>query len=113
MVANTLIEIAEAAKLFYLPAPELTPEQKTENISENIIPALKDLINAITAADPVKEAYAAAFKQILAKHQIKMPALAMPVRYAMFATTQTPAIDSVLVVLGKDEVVKRLSKVIQ
>jgi len=111
--ANTLIEIAEAAKLFYLPAPELTPEQKRENISEDIIPALKDLIDAITAADPVKEAYAAAFKQVLAKHQIKMPALAMPVRYALFATTQTPAIDSVLVVLGKDEAVKRLSKVIQ
>jgi glutamyl-tRNA synthetase len=97
----------------YLPAPDLTPEQKKENISEAIIPALKDLIDTIAIAEPTKEAYAAAFKQVLAKHQIKMPALAMPVRYALFATTQTPAIDSVLVVLGKDEVVKRLSKAIQ
>jgi len=111
--ANTLIEIAEGSKLFYLPAPDLTPEQKKENISEAVIPAIKDLIDAITVVEPSKEAYAAAFKQVLAKHQIKMPALAMPVRYALFATTQTPAIDSVLVVLGKDEAVKRLSKAIQ
>ena len=111
--ANTLIEIAEGAKLFYLPAPNLSPDQIKENITEAVIPALKDLIEAISAAEPTKEAYAAVFKQVLAKYQFKMPALAMPVRYALFATTQTPAIDSVLVVLGKEEAVNRLSKVIQ
>jgi glutamyl-tRNA synthetase len=111
--ANTLIEIAEGAKLFYLPAPNLNPDQIKENISQSVIPALRDLTKAISEAEPTKEAYAAAFKQVLAQHQIKMPALAMPVRYALFATTQTPAIDSVLVVLGKEEAVKRLSKVIQ
>jgi len=71
-----------------------------------------DLIKAIEVAEPKKEAYGAAFKQVLAQHQLKMPALAMPVRYALFATTQTPAIDSVLVVLGKEEVLKRLSKAV-
>jgi glutamyl-tRNA synthetase len=111
--ANTLIEIAEGAKLFYLPAPHLSPDQIKENIAAAIIPALKDLIDAIASAEPSKDGYAAAFKEVLAKHQLKMPALAMPVRYALFATTQTPAIDSVLVVLGKEEAIKRLSKVIQ
>ena len=111
--ANTLIEIAEGAKLFYLPAPNLNADQINEFIPEAIVPALKELTEAISLAEHSKEAYAAVFKQILAKHQIKMPALAMPVRYALFATTQTPAIDSVLVVLGKEEAVKRLSKVIQ
>jgi len=41
-----------------------------------------------------------------------MPALAMPVRYALFATTQTPAIDAVLVILGKTETLKRLRGVL-
>jgi glutamyl-tRNA synthetase len=108
--ANTLIEIAEGAKLFYLPAPVFTANQLDINIPEAIRPALIDLIKAIETSEPTKEAYAAAFKQVLAQHQLKMPALAMPVRYALFATTQTPAIDSVLVVLGKDEALKRLSK---
>jgi glutamyl-tRNA synthetase len=110
--ANTLIEIAEGAKLFYLPAPTHSAEQIAANIPPEIIPALQDLIAAINNAEHTKAAYSAAFKEVLAKHQIKMPALAMPVRYALFATTQTPAIDSVLVVLGKDEAVQRLSKVV-
>jgi len=110
--ANTLIEIAEGAKLFYLPAPAHNPEQLAENIPSTVKPALLDLIKAIEVAEPKKEAYGAAFKQVLAQHQLKMPALAMPVRYALFATTQTPAIDSVLVVLGKEEVLKRLSKAV-
>jgi len=109
--ANTLIEIAEGAKLFYSPAPELTAAQIAENIPNAIKPVIQDLIVAIEQADASKEAYSAAFKQVLAKHQLKMPALAMPVRYALFATTQTPAIDSVLVVLGKEESLKRLAKV--
>jgi glutamyl-tRNA synthetase len=110
--ANTLIEIAEGSKLFYLPAPQLTAEQIAANIPEAIVPALKDLIEAIKVAEPNKDSYSAAFKEVLAKHQLKMPALAMPVRYGLFATTQTPAIDAVLVVLGKDEVINRLSKLI-
>jgi glutamyl-tRNA synthetase len=110
--ANTLIEIAEGSTLFYLPAPVHNAEQIAANIPAEIVPALKDLIEAIKNAEHTKVAYSAAFKEVLAKHQIKMPALAMPVRYALFATTQTPAIDSVLVVLGKDEVTKRLSKVV-
>jgi glutamyl-tRNA synthetase len=111
--ANTLLEIAEGAKLFYLPAPNHLPEQVAENIPEAIVPALKDLIKILGTTEPTKEAYSAAFKQILTQHQIKMPALAMPVRYALFASTQTPAIDSVLVVLGKEEAIKRLSKVVR
>lgn len=110
--ANTLIEIAEAAKLFYLPPPQLTPENIAQNIPQSILPAFADLIVALKAAEPSKEGYGQAFKQVLAQHQIKMPALAMPVRYALFATTQTPAIDSVLLVMGKEAVIERLSKIV-
>ena len=95
-----------------MPAPQLNAQQISENIPAAVVPALKDLIAAIENAQPSKEGYSAAFKQVLANHQLKMPALAMPVRYALFATTQTPAIESVLVVLGKEEAVNRLSKVV-
>jgi glutamyl-tRNA synthetase len=111
--ANTLIEIAEGAKLFYLPAPNHSVAEIEQNIPSAIVPAIKDLIEALQHSEPSKEAYSAIFKEVLAKHSIKMPALAMPVRYALFATTQTPAIDSVLVVLGRDEALNRLSKVVQ
>uniref|UniRef100_UPI0040470E97 glutamate--tRNA ligase n=1 Tax=Polynucleobacter sp. TaxID=2029855 RepID=UPI0040470E97 len=110
--ANTLIEIAEGAKLFYLPAPTQTPELIAANIPQAIIPAIKDLLIALQDCEANKGGYSAAFKQVLSQHQLKMPALAMPVRYALFATTQTPAIDAVLVVLGKEEAIRRLSAVV-
>jgi glutamyl-tRNA synthetase len=48
-------------------------------------------------------------KELLTKHALKMPALAMPVRHLMFATTQTPAIDAMMAIIGKEEVIRRLS----
>lgn len=110
--ANTLVEIAQGATMFYAAAPthaQAVDELKA-NVTEAILPALKDFIDAFSACDGTKPAIAAAFKEVLAKHGIKMPALAMPVRYLMFATTQTPAIDAVLSIMGKEEVVKRLKE---
>ncbi len=111
--ANTLIEIAQGAKLFYMSAPQhdlQSPEFKT-NVSETIIPAIKEFTESLKNTDGTKESIAAAMKEILTKHGIKMPALAMPIRYLMFATTQTPAIDAMISIIGIEEVIKRLSKV--
>ena len=110
--ANTLIEIADGAKLFYLPPPDFSKEEIDANISTSARAAIADLIVAIEGGDGSKEGYSAAFKAVLAQHQMKMPALAMPVRYALFATTQTPAIDAVLVILGKEETLRRLKNVL-
>jgi glutamyl-tRNA synthetase len=107
-----LLEIADGAKLFYLPAPAFSQQEIDANIPANIRPALADLILAIEACDGSKEGFSSAFKTALAKHELKMPALAMPVRYALFATTQTPAIDAVLVILGKAETLQRLRRVL-
>jgi glutamyl-tRNA synthetase len=109
--ANTLIEIAQGATLFYAEAPNhsATPkDQFNEKVSDAIKPALNDFIEALEKSGGTKEEVAAIFKEILAKHGIKMPALAMPVRYLMFGTTQTPAIDAVISILGIQEVTKRL-----
>ena len=110
--ANTLIEIAQGVKLFYAQAPRHheNKEQFAATVTEVIQPVLQDFIAAVEACDGTKAAYALAFKEVLAKHGMKMPALAMPVRYLMFATTQTPAIDAVLAIMGKEEVLKRLKE---
>jgi len=109
--ANTLIEIAQGATLFYAEAPNhaLTPrDQFEEKVPQAILPALDDFIDLLQKSDGSKERIAAIFKEVLATHGLKMPALAMPVRYLMFATTQTPAIDAVIAILGISEVVGRL-----
>ena len=110
--ANTLLEIADGAKLFYAPAPQHSAEQIAAHIPAAIKPALNDLKRAIEGCEASKEAYAAVIKAILVEHQIKMPALAMPLRFALFATTQTPAIDAVMALMGWEACTERLNLVL-
>ena len=110
--ANTLLEIVEGAKLFYQERPQLSTQQIQENIPENVRPAITEFREALKSQEAQsKEQVAAVLKTILTKHNLKMPALAMPIRYALFATTQTPALDAVIATLGKEEVIERLAKI--
>jgi glutamyl-tRNA synthetase len=110
--ANTLLEIVEGAKLFYQERPQLSEQQIQENIPENVRPAITEFREALkTQEAQSKEQVGALLKTILTQHNLKMPALAMPIRYALFATTQTPALDAVIAVLGKEEVIERLAKI--
>jgi glutamyl-tRNA synthetase len=106
--ANTLIELAEGARLFYMDRPNHSAADRQANIPASVHPIIIDLIAELEAGDGSKAAVSAAFKAVLAKHGLKMPALAMPVRYAMFATTQTPAIDAVISLIGIEETKQRL-----
>lgn len=109
--SNTLVELAQSAKLFYM-APPLHQTQSKEYrdlITDAIKPAIRDLVQALKVSDGSKESIGIAMKVVLSQHGLKMPALAMPVRYLLFSTTQTPAIDAVMAILGVDEVVQRLN----
>lgn len=109
--SNTLVELAQAAKLFYM-APPLHQTQSKEYqdlITDAIKPAIRDLVQALKISDGSKESIGFAMKTVLSQYGLKMPALAMPVRYLLFSTTQTPAIDAVIFILGVDEVVQRLN----
>jgi glutamyl-tRNA synthetase len=110
--ANTLLEIVEGAKLFYQERPQLSTQQIQENIPENVRPAITEFREALKSQETQsKEQVAAVLKAVLTNHNLKMPALAMPIRYALFATTQTPALDAVIATLGKEEVIERLAKI--
>ncbi len=106
--ANTLIEIAEGAKLFYMDVPQHLAADLEANVPSAVRPAIEDFMVELTQGDGSKAAVSAAFKVVLAKHGLKMPSLAMPIRYAMFATTQTPALDAVISLIGIEETKQRL-----
>ena len=56
-----------------------------------------------------REAIAAALKGVLKQHGLKMPQLAMPVRLMVTGREQTPAVDAVLALLGREIVLQRLA----
>ena len=54
-----------------------------------------------------KGSIAAAIKEVLAAHGLKMPALAMPVRVLVMGTPQTPSLDAVLALMTRETVLAR------
>ncbi|WP_039785026.1 glutamate--tRNA ligase [Herbaspirillum huttiense] len=105
--ANTVNEIAAAALMFYRqPAPDAA--LVAQHITEAIKPALADFAQRVATVEWSKEAIAPMIKEVLAAHGIKMPQLAMPLRLIVAGQLQTPAIDAVLELFGRDVVLARL-----
>ena len=109
--ANTLEEIAETAMLFYRGEPVIDPVLEQEHLNDETWPAIAALRAALEGlATWDKAAISAAFKAVLAERGWKMPRLAMPVRLLVTGQLQTPAIDAVLELLGRDIVLRRLTQ---
>ena len=107
--ATSILHLAEAATLFYgdgMPDPALLAEHLTETSA----PALRMLqAKFIELAVWDKAGLSAAMKAVLAASGLKMPQLAMPVRVLVLGRVQTPAIDAVLELLGRETVLARLA----
>ena len=106
--ANTLHDIAKAALLFYAGArPDLA--LVAQHVTDAIKPAVATLREKLAACPWERPAISAAIKETLAAHGIKMPQLAMPVRVLVAGTAQTPSLDAVLELFGRDHVVAALA----
>ena len=108
--ATSILHLAEAATLFYgegMPDPALLAEHLTETSA----PALRMLQAKFTElAVWDKAGLSAAMKVVLTASGLKMPQLAMPVRVLVLGRVQTPAIDAVLELLGRETVLARLGR---
>ena len=106
--ATTIVHLAEAATLFYL-EPHPSAGLVEEHLTETVRPALRTLKARLAeAAAWDKVSISAAIKAALASSGLKMPQLAMPLRVMVTGRLQTPSIDAVLELLGRETVLARL-----
>ncbi len=104
---ETLVQLAEASLLFYHPY-QVDAALKAEHISETIKPVLQDFAAQAEAIEWKRESIQALIKSVLAKHGLKMPQLAVPLRVLVTGRTQTPSVDAVLELFGRDVVLERV-----
>ena len=106
---DTTVALADWAAAFYT---EVTPqpEDLAKHLTDAVKPALAAFATKLTQAEWSKEAIAAAMKATLAEFGLKMPALAMPVRVLVMGTPQTPSVDAVLFLQGREKVLAALQK---
>ncbi len=107
---DTLVVLADWATAFY---NDVTPqaEDVTKHITPAVLPALDALAAKLSAiTDWTTAQVSSAFKEVLTEQSLKMPQLAMPVRVLVMGTPQTPSVDAVLWLCGKEKVLTRLTK---
>ncbi len=106
--APTLVEMADAAHYFYR-RPQPDAALLAQHLTDGAKPAMAELRQVLPDTGWNKAEIGAAIKTQVAKHGLKMPQLMMPLRVSLTGQTQTPAIDAIMDVLGRDEVLARLA----
>jgi glutamyl-tRNA synthetase len=107
--ATNLNELADALEPFCIvihPSAEMIATHLTDAARG----ALKVLREKLSGCAWEKAAISAAMKETLAACGMKMPQVAIPLRVVLLGQPQSPAIDAVLEVLGRDEVLARLDR---
>jgi glutamyl-tRNA synthetase len=106
--AETLEQLADGAMLFCGPWQAAPAELAEQHLTPAAREALADFAARARDTEWTKEGIAALIKAVLADRGMKMPQLAVPLRVAATGRTQTPSVDAVLALLGKDAVLARL-----
>ncbi len=111
--AETLKELSEGME-FYCVAPKSYEEKGTkkylkESIKEPLVFLLKKLEDVdFSNEDELKEA----FEAVMNKFNLKMVKIAQPVRIGLTGRSAAPGIYEMLMILGKEESIERIKKVI-
>jgi len=103
--ANSLLQLADEAMLFY--AVEVDPG--TPDWDERTAQALRMLRARLSAVPWQRGPIGEAIKEVVKSSGLKMPQVAMPLRRLVTGRSQTPSIDAVLELLGREIVLHRLS----
>ena len=110
--AATLKRMAQDAEYFYgaTPAVRAAQEGQTTKVDDAVKPALHELSAVFQTIDWTREAIGVAIKATAAKHKLKPPQIMMAVRALVTGTAQTPAIDAVLSLVGRERTIDRLAR---
>src|SRR5438874_5802777 len=104
--ASTIPQLADEAMLFY--TVEVNPG--TPDWDEKVGTALRMLKARLATAKWERAALNEAIKEVVQSSGLKMPQIAMPLRRLVTGRTQTPSIDAVLELLGRETVLLRLTQ---
>jgi glutamyl-tRNA synthetase len=106
----TLAEMRDEARYFYEPPQNASqiPEKFAKVITDAVRAALPDLLEEFERIDWTREAIGAAIKSVAARKGLKPPQIMMAVRPLVTGVPQSPAIDAVLALLGRETVRARI-----
>jgi glutamyl-tRNA synthetase len=100
--------MAQVAVYFYC-TPAAAPDLVAQHVTAAVRPVLAELEEAFATVDWTRESILPLIKAAAAKHGLKPPQVMMALRALVAGTAQTPAIDAVLSLVGRDVARERLA----
>lgn len=104
---STTVDLADWVQMYFTDVVP-TAEDLAAHVTDAVKPALPTLTDKLSIVEWNKAAIAAAIKETLAAHALKMPQLAHAVRVLVCGRAQTPSIDAVLELFSREIVIARL-----
>ena len=90
--------------------PQPSAELLIQHLSAESLPVLKEFADGIATVAWEAPAINALIKTSVANHGLKMPKLAMPLRVLLTGQAQTPSVDAVITLIGRERVIALLKK---
>ena len=105
--ANNLNQLARDIAFFFT-----LPQANQADVEKHITPEATAVVSAflgkLEAVSWNAEAIHGVMNEVVAEKQIKFPKLAMPLRVMLTGGAQSPSIDQVMFILGRDKALKRI-----
>ena len=110
--ANNLNQLAADIAYFYeVPVANLTDVEK--HITDDIKPVMQTLHATLSKIEWTSEHIHEAINAAVKDNALKFPKVAMPLRVMLAGIAQSPSIDQVMAILGKEEVLTRMNVYLQ
>ena len=111
---KTIREMAERSRYFYEDFSAYDEKAARKNLKPEVKPALSEVLKRMQALpDWDKEALHQIIIDVAEAQDIKLGKLAQPVRVAVTGGTVSPPIDTTLMLIGRERVLKRLADAIE
>jgi glutamyl-tRNA synthetase len=104
---SSVEQIADQSVYFFR-AIEPPESLKQQHYTAEALPAVEELMQSFETLEWQRAAIGEAIKQQVQRSGLKMPKVMMPLRVMATGEAQTPSVDAVLEILGRDETLARL-----
>lgn len=106
--ASTLNELTDAVEYFY---QQIHPTQEVldKHLTPEIRPVIETLAGQLATVEWNTENLHHLIEQAVLSNSLKFPKVAMPLRVMLTGGAQSPSIDAVMSLLGKEETLRRLA----
>lgn len=110
---KTLQDMARSSRYFFETVSHYDELAASKHLTSEIRGPLQEVYSALQPLTPwTKEAIHEVIQRVAEVAQIKMGALAQPIRVAITGNTMSPPIDDTILLIGKEEVLLRLERAI-